>query len=114
MTWFTLAALLTCITAISSGQILFKYAAKAWNEAGTLFDPTTLMWLGSVVVVYGITTLGWAWVLTKVPLSKAYPFMALGFILVPLASKYLFNETLNSTYTVGTVLIVAGVILVTK
>ena len=51
----------------------------------------------------------WIAVLRRLPLSFAYPVMSLSFVLVLLASNYLFNEALTVPRIIGSVLIIAGV-----
>jgi drug/metabolite transporter (DMT)-like permease len=53
-------------------------------------------------------------ILTVVPLSRAYPFVALAFVLVPAAGYLLFHEPVNTRYAIGTALIVAGVIVAAR
>ena len=54
-------------------------------------------------------TLLWVRILTTVPLSRAYPFVALAFVLVPAAGYLFFNESITLRYATGTALIVIGV-----
>ena len=54
----------------------------------------------------------WAWLMTFVPLAYAYPFVALGFVIVPLAGVYLFDEPLSWRYAVGAALIVTGIVTI--
>lgn len=61
--------------------------------------------------LYGAATLVWIWLLSKMPLSQAYPFMALGFVLVPLASAYFFGEQLHLKYWAGMACIIGGILL---
>ena len=62
-------------------------------------------------IVYAVSTGLWVWLLRYMDISKAYPFMALGFVIVPLLSVWLFNEKLSLPYMVGVSLIIAGVAL---
>jgi uncharacterized membrane protein len=47
-----------------------------------------------------------------VQLSRVYPYFALSFVIVPLASAVLYGDTLNLQYALGVSLIVAGVVLI--
>ena len=93
------------------GQILFKYAAVR-------ADPNTLplslvnIWLILAFGLYGLATMLWVWLLTFTPLAYAYPFAALGFVLVPLAGVFLFQEPLSWRYAVGATFIIAGIITI--
>lgn len=100
-----------CVLAISVGQIMFKLTARSSVLSGQLlnmlFSPTLL----AALVIYGVATLVWVWQLRSVELSRAYPFMALCFVLVPLASLVLLNEPISHKYWMGIGLIVAGIVL---
>jgi multidrug transporter EmrE-like cation transporter len=67
----------------------------------------------SVFVCAALTSVLWSLAIQRIPLTVAYPFMALSFVLVPLASVMLFRESLSMPQIVGIVLIVLGVALST-
>lgn len=101
---------------ISAGQVLFKLAGgridgrEASGITGllyTLFDPFLL----SAFAIYGSATILWVYVLRSIPLSQAYPFMALSFVLVPLASYLFFGETLGLRYWIGAGLLLSGMVV---
>jgi drug/metabolite transporter (DMT)-like permease len=103
--------------AIAAGQILFKRAAAQIGSASGhawVLDVAKLptMWLA--LALYGVATLLWVRILTTVPLSRAYPFMALAFVLVPAAGYLVFSEPITTRLVVGTALIVAGVLVVAQ
>jgi drug/metabolite transporter (DMT)-like permease len=52
------------------------------------------------------------YLLNGVPLSRAYPFMALAFAIVPLFGWLLFRESLDLRYCAGLALMLAGLYLV--
>jgi len=47
------------------------------------------------------------------PLGQVYPFMALSFIIVPILSNWFFGEMIVSSYLLGTILIAAGIVVIT-
>lgn len=104
-------AALTCVLGISIGQILFKITAQVWHKSGNPFDPVMLGWLFSALALYGITTIGWVWVLQKADLGKIYPLMALAFVLVPIGSHLMFGERFHIQYFVGVATIMAGIVI---
>lgn len=106
--------ILACATGITAGQILFKYAAVAMRMAGTPWRGSVLAALALALAVYGTATLAWIWVLQYVPLSRAYPFMALSFALVPAASWLAFGERVDLQYVFGTIFIVIGLALTAR
>lgn len=101
---------------LSIGQLLFKQSALQVSDQTAMaailklaFSPT----LWAALVLYGSATIMWVLILRTVPLSLAYPFFALGFVLLPLFSWWLFGEKIGWTLVAGTGLIVCGVLVVT-
>ena len=60
-------------------------------------------------MLYAAETVLWIWLLTLIPLSAAYPFAALSFVIVPVASWWFLGEPPGLRYWTGIGLIVAGV-----
>ncbi len=96
---------------LAGGQTLFKLSAtttpsllSAAGFWGLLYN--TWFWLA--LVLYGAATLLWLYILQQIPLSLAYPFVALGFIFVPCIGWLAFNEPLNTYYVFGIIFILSG------
>ena len=104
------ASLLTFALMLAAGQILFKKAALAVGSQ-SLLTGIVSGWTFAALTLYAGATLLWISILRTTPLSAAYPFSALGFVVVPLASQWLFGETLQARYLVGALCIVTGIIL---
>ena len=102
---------LACVICISFGQLLFKKAAAALPAQPGLWDWATNGWLLVSLALYGITTLGWIWVLRHAPLHLAYPFMGLAFLIVPVIAWAFLGEPLHWRTLAGGALILAGVVL---
>lgn len=100
-----------CVVGIAAGQILFKLSAASLQRTGSFFDASTLLTLFSAFALYGLTTIAWVWVLQKIELGRAYPLMALAFVLVPTGSHIFLGERFQSQYFIGITLIVAGIII---
>jgi drug/metabolite transporter (DMT)-like permease len=93
---------------MSFGQVLFKLAADQTKleQSSTFF---------AAVLLYGVLSLVWVWILTRVPLSQAYPFIVLAFVFTPALAVLLFGEPLNASYLASLALILAGLgLLVVK
>ena len=103
-----------CVVGIAAGQIMFKLSAGALQRAGTFFEIKTLIMLGSAVALYGLTTIAWVWVLQKIDLGKAYPLMAMAFVLVPIGSHFILGERFQTQYFVGVLFIMFGIVLAVK
>lgn len=98
------------------GQILLKYAM---TQVGPLnFSPSVLLkalsqpFLPIALVIYALALVLWLEVLSKTPLSVAYPVLAVTYVLVPLISQFVFNERLDAMHYVGMFLILAGVAII--
>ncbi len=96
---------------LSSGQMLFKYAAitsPVLNSFHGFLSLALNPWFIVAVILYAVATILWILILQQVPLSMAYPFVALGFVLVPLGAHYFLHETLNFYYLIGVLFVVLG------
>lgn len=98
-----------CVIGIAVGQVLFKVSANSMNKSGSFFALETLAVFFCTMALYGITSVGWVLILRRAELGKVYPFMALAFVLVPLASRFFFGERFAPSYFIGTALIMAGI-----
>lgn len=105
---------IVCVLGIAIGQILFKLSANSLHQTGSYFAPKTAATLFSALVLYGVTTIAWVWVLQKIELGRVYPLMALAFILVPLGSHFILGERFQPQYFVGVVLIMIGIVVAVK
>ena len=101
---------------MGAGQLLFKVAAIKAQSEPTLFETLRTVSLSpyfwSAGMLYGIASLLWVLILTRVPLSIAYPATSLTIVLVPLASWYLFGDALDLRQASGMMAILFGVWLI--
>jgi drug/metabolite transporter (DMT)-like permease len=102
---------LICVLGIAAGQILFKFSAVEFNRTGSLLSTSAVIYFITAMVLYGTTTIGWVWLLQKIDLGKIYPFMALSFVLVPLASHLLLGERFQAQYFIGVAIIILGIVI---
>lgn len=108
-----LLSLLSFAVLLAVGQFLFKRSALALTDLGlsdSLLALARLPAFYAALILYGGSTVLWVWILTRVPLSLAYPFVAVVMILVPFIGWYCFEESLSPAYWIGASLIVAGVL----
>jgi small multidrug resistance pump len=102
------AALLAAIIMGVAGQLLFKAGADRSSDVFRQFlNPLTLC----AFAVYAGSAALYATSLRKLPLSVAFPSVALSYIAVAMASHLLWQETLGWPRLSGMALIVAGVVL---
>ena len=100
---------------LSTGQIMFKFVAKTMpvlNSFANILSLAANPWFYGAMLCYGASTLLWIYLLQKLPLSYAYPFVAIGFVLIPIFSFFIFNEVLKFQYFVGVVFIILGILFI--
>lgn len=98
---------------LPAGQLMFKWAAMHPPPAGASAATALLArWrLGAALGWYGLAALFWFYILTRMPLSAAFPFSIAGSALVPLAAAAVFGERLSWRYAAGYGLMLAGLFL---
>jgi multidrug transporter EmrE-like cation transporter len=110
-----LAQILLSVIGISVGQVMLKLAALGSRSPSPNLHPAFALLLNAHfvggVVLLGCSTVLWTWVLRTVPLSAAYPFTALAFVLVPTICFVFLGEPFTLKQTAGTALIIAGVLV---
>jgi drug/metabolite transporter (DMT)-like permease len=113
----TVGLTLLCVALIAIGQLLFKAAATEWRA-----EPMSAAGLAQLLsarmlvalVVYGVATLLWVYVLRSAELSAAYLLFSLAFVIVPVLAHYAFGEPLRANTLVGGAVIVAGIVIATR
>jgi multidrug transporter EmrE-like cation transporter len=70
----------------------------------------TNLWVLAGVGIYMLSTVLWLWVLSRVPLSFAYPCISVSYIIIIIAGKWVFKERIDSWKIAAIVLILAGVV----
>lgn len=113
-----LLLLLFAVVAAASGQLMLKHgmtgvAAAVAKDGGTLLvKAATSPWVIGGLAVFGISALAWLTTLSRVPLSVAYPFNALGLLLIIGSSVVVLGEKVTPLAWLGVVMVAGGLVLV--
>lgn len=95
------------------GQIMFKLGLQ---QSGGLqwmkLIMSPMIWAG--MALYGGATVLWFAVLSRMPLSVAYPMQSIAYVLAMFAAVWLFQEQLTATKIAGVIVILVGVYLIAK
>ena len=88
---------------------------EAWQDKfalafSMLLNPYIIISLAFTLLA-GVT---WMVAMTKFEISYAYPFTLLGLVLVTLFSVIFFGESVNTYKIIGIVVIILGVVLISK
>lgn len=110
-----LAGLLVVALLLGGGQLLFKLAADrlvVGQGLARLAASFVTVPMAGAVLLYGLTTVLWVYLLHGLALSRAYPFIALAFAIVPLLGWLLLDDALGAQYWIGLAIMLAGLYIV--
>lgn len=119
MSAMTLSLILASVITSAVAQALLKAGVSGGGGVdaasglpmallGFLIRPTVLAGLA----LYGMGAVLWLGALARTELSRAYPFVSLGFVLTGLAGHFFFSEELGLLRVSGIAFIIVGVLLV--
>ncbi len=101
--------------ALKLGMMKYKLIAlhaesliqKIWIIATSYY-----VWAGLSLYVLGMIV--WLAVLTNIDVSKAYPFVGLGFIFTMILAYFILGEQISLIRIIGVIQIIIGVILISR
>lgn len=102
--------LLLKIGMLRMGKLSFSFSNILQQYARILFDPFVI----AGIVGFILSMLAWLYVLSRLQLSTAYPFVALNYVLILFASHFLLREAITPLKIMGVAVIMAGVYLVSR
>jgi drug/metabolite transporter (DMT)-like permease len=110
--------LLLAVGLLSASQVFQKLAAQrrlrnahtARQVTAALFSPEILAAVVSIVAGTGL----WLYVLYTMDVSRAFPFLSLGSVVVVAVSKLYLHESVSAHRWLGVLLITIGVSLVAQ
>ena len=106
----------------STAHVLLKKGAMNSSEL-TLSGQSLLMnvwvvatnpWVISGMCLHVSALAVWMWALSRVDISFAYPFLAVGYVFVSLMAWQWLGESINATRLVGMAIIVFGIIVLSR
>ena len=117
----SLALLLVSVAFAVLGQVTLKSAMTRVGRIGVeeVSEPAVTiaraareprLWLG--LALFGISALFWLVVLSRVPLSLAYPFVGLSYILVVASARLFLHEHVPVLRWVGVLVVAVGIAIV--
>ena len=113
---------LVCVFLNTAAQLVFKVGidrigqlAFKWDNFWALVNQLMFSpWIIGGIGIYVLSVLLWFVVLSKAPVSVAYPLSSLAYIAVAIAAYYFLGESLTVARVCGIVIILFGVYLVAK
>lgn len=120
MTNLVLGAILVTVSLSACAQLAMKIGVErprielamqsGVGDSLIAFATSPLILLG--LAIYGLSVIMWLWVLSKVDLSIAYPFVGLSFVVTMCFGAIVLNESVTPARMLGTLLIVIGCVLI--
>jgi drug/metabolite transporter (DMT)-like permease len=117
-----LSLILISVTMSAVAQIALKHGMSSplvqaslnsgLERVAPLIAANPFIWAG--LALYGAGALLWLGVLAQIEVSQAYPFVGLGFLLTMVFGVILLGESVSAIRLIGTLLVVAGVVLVSR
>jgi multidrug transporter EmrE-like cation transporter len=89
------------------GHVPAGVYSKTEYLASLLLNP----WVLSALLGGFVAALAWMVALSKLELSRAYPFTALSFVTVLVLSAILFGESITLAKVAGVMLVIAGLVV---
>ncbi len=114
-------AILLSVLLNASAMIFLKTGARqlgelsfteGWLESIVRIALQPYIWVG--VTCYGISLVIWVFVISREPVSAAYPITALVYIFNALGAAYFFGEVLRPGQWLGMAFILFGVFCIAK
>jgi drug/metabolite transporter (DMT)-like permease len=112
------AVLLFAVAFAASGQLLLKHGMSKSAERAKAHHTSLVLtaagevWVWAGLVIFAISALAWMLTLSRVPLSIAYPFNALGYLGILAGSAFVLHERVNVWTLLGSALVVGGLMMV--
>ncbi|MGH2695018.1 MAG: EamA family transporter [Actinomycetota bacterium] len=117
----SLALVIASVSLATAGHLTLKAAMNRVGRIGTVQVNEPLktagkaaqeprLWLG--LALFGISALFWLIVLSRVPLSVAYPFAGLSYVVIVILDRLLLDEPVPTLRFVGAAVVAVGIALI--
>lgn len=123
MTASIFALILASVTMSAFAQVALKSGMSSLQIVNALtdgrplpiaFEIATNPWIVGGLTLYLFGAVIWLFILAKVEVSQAYPFVGLGFVITLVLGKVLMGDDVTSVRVVGTILVAGGVALIAR
>ena len=102
----TLKAGMNHVTDASGGQLAL--------DGDSLRQIASQVWVWAGLAIFAVSAVLWLFALSRANLSFAYPFAALGYVIIVIASILFLDEHVQPLTWVGVALIIGGILLIAQ
>lgn len=114
--------ILFTVTTNAAAQLMLKHGMASYAQLNLVTGNVPLKilqivftpWVFAGLVMFAVSTISHLFVLSKVELSFAYPFLSLAYVAVTLFAFFVFHEDVNSYRIAGLALIIGGTVLIAQ
>ena len=119
----TIGLILVSVTLAAVAQVTLKAGMNHVTDAGggqlalngdSLKQIASQVWVWAGLAIFAVSAVLWLFALSRANLSFAYPFAALGYVIIVIASILFLGEHVQPITWVGVVLIIAGIVLIAQ
>jgi multidrug transporter EmrE-like cation transporter len=119
----TIGLILVSVTLAAIAQVTLKAGINHVTDANggqlalngdSLKQIAAQVWVWAGLAIFAVSAVLWLFALSRANLSFAYPFAALGYVIIVIASILFLNEHVQPITWVGMALIVAGILLIAQ
>lgn len=108
-----------CSLMLACGQLIWKigldkFHGQALISLGGLKRAITSPYIWAGMLIYVLATVIWLNVLSKLPLSLAYPLMSAAYVFGLILAKTVLGEQISLTRWAGAFVIIMGMVLVSR
>ena len=119
----TIGLILVSVTLAAIAQVTLKAGMNHVTDANggqlalngdSLKQIAAQVWVWAGLAIFAVSAVLWLFALSRANLSFAYPFAALGYVIIVIASILFLNEHVQPLTWVGVALIVGGILLIAQ
>ena len=119
----TIGLILISVTLAAVAQVTLKAGMNHVTDANggqlalsgdSLKQIASQIWVWAGLAIFAVSAVLWLFALSRADLSFAYPFAALGYVIIVIASIVFLGEHVQPVTWVGVVLIVIGIFVIAQ
>ena len=119
----TIGLILVSVTLAAVAQVTLKAGMNHVTDAGggqlalngdSLKQIASQVWVWAGLAIFAVSAVLWLFALSRANLSFAYPFAALGYVIIVIASILFLDEHVQPLTWVGVALIIGGILLIAQ
>lgn len=95
---------------VQAGALPDDFTGKVQFVAQLFLNP----WIISSIFATLLAGISWMLAMTRFEISYAYPWVSLNFVLMLIFGVFLFDESFNSAKVLGTLLVIAGIVVIAR